>query len=57
MALALEIYVFNEKGFYYECLISLEKCRDSKRYRCFVEYSICGSIRGMEVKDSKSMRL
>ena len=40
-ALALEVYAFHEKGFWYECLISLKKCGDGKRYRCFVGCSIC----------------
>ena len=35
-ALALEVYAFHEKGFWYECLISLEKHGDGKRYRCFM---------------------
>ena len=39
--LALEVYAFHEKGFWYKCLISLKKCGDGKRYRCFVGCSIC----------------
>ena len=61
-ALALEVYAFHEKGFLYECLVSTEKCGDGKRYRCFVGCSICnmyiyGSMRDIEVKDSKNMGL
>ena len=37
----IEVHAFHKKGFQYECLISLEKCGDGKRYRCFVGYSIC----------------
>ena len=39
--LALEVYAFYEEGFWYECLISLEKRGDGKRYRFFVRCSIC----------------
>ena len=30
-----------EKGFQYECLISLEKYGDDKRYQCVVGYGVC----------------
>ena len=39
--LVIEIHAFHEKGFLYEYLISLEKCGDGKRYKCFVGCSIC----------------
>ena len=40
-ALVVEVHAFHEKGFQYECLISLEKCGDGKRYRCVVGCNIC----------------
>ena len=40
-ALVIEVHAFHEKGFLYECLISLEKCGDSERYRYVMECSIC----------------
>ena len=39
--LALEVYAFHEKGFWYEYLISLEERGDGKRYICFVGCNIC----------------
>ena len=38
--LALEVYAFYEEGFWYECLISLEKRGDGKRYRSFMGCSM-----------------
>ena len=57
------IYAFHKKGYQYECLVSLEKCGDGKRYRFFlwdVVFVICmiyRSMRDMEVEDSKNMGL
>ena len=61
-ALVLEVYVFHEKGFKYECLVSLEKCGDGKDINVlwdviFVICMIYGSMRDMEVKDNKNMGL
>ena len=61
-ALALEVYAFHEKGFYYGCLVSLEKCGDGKDINVlwdviFVICMIYGSMRDMEVKDNKNMGL
>ena len=61
--LVIEVHTFHEKVFLHECLTSLEKCGDSKRYRCFVRcnirnmYDMWKYERYIEVKDSKNMRL
>ena len=52
---------FHEKGFQYGCLVSLEKCGDGKDINVswdvvFVICIIYGSMRDMEVKNSKNMR-
>ena len=36
-----KFYAFHEKGFWYECLISLEKHGDGKKYRYFMGCNIC----------------
>ena len=35
------IYAFHEKGFQYECLVSLEKCEDGKDIDALWGCSIC----------------
>ena len=61
-ALVIEVHAIHEKGFQYECLASLEKCGDGKdidvlRDVVLVICVIYGSIRDMEIIDSKNMRL
>ena len=62
LCLALEVYALHEKDFQYECLVSLEKCVDGKDIDVlwdvvFVICMIYGSMRDMEVKDSKKLGL
>ena len=60
--LVIEVHAFHEKSFQYECLISLDKVEMVKDIDVlwdivFVICMVCGSMRDMEVKDSKNMRL
>ena len=62
MTLIIEIHVFHEKGFLYERLIFLEKCRDDKDIDVLwdVVFVICmmyGCMRDTMVKNSNNMRL